>query len=178
MGMGIFVVTVAAVMAMGGAHLTAQPSASAPLRFEFKASKTRLDKEEAEKGNKTISTQSWAFKVELKNNNFADLTDLEVRYKIFVRGDDGSSTRSKQDVKIEAGTHTIESIKQNSTIEFVTKPVTLSSSQLDSDYYYTDGSRSKKKDTIYGIWIKVFQNGNEVAQFLTPSSIEGKVSWD
>ena len=44
-------------------------------------------------------------------------------------------------------------------------PVTLSTSQLDPNYYYRDGDKSKRRDKLEGIWVKLYHKDKEVGEF-------------
>lgn len=149
-----------------------------PVRLDFKANQKRVDRESNHKGNKTVGHQVWSYTVDVQNRAFEDTSNLEFRYKIYVRSDDGTQTRSRQDIRSESGSYTAERIPRSGSITFETDPVKLNESKLDARWRYTNGSSFARKDSLAGVWIKVFRNGVEVADFCSPYSLAKNVTWD
>jgi len=115
-----------------------------------------------------------SYKIYRSSNAYANRRSSEPK-----KGEKDSSTKHKH----EGGYCVISGLKiiaylpylENSEVE--TLPVTISTSQLDGNRYYTDGGKSKKRDKLEGIWIKLFHGGEEVGEFKSSGSALKTAVW-
>lgn len=150
-----------------------------PIRLEFKTNKKRVDVERTQTVDKTLSQEKWLYEVEIRNISFADQNNLTVEYHCYKRDDKQGAERSKSKLPLKAvpGTVTIEQLANAATFKFKTVEVAIEKDELKAGWSYTDGSKEKIKDSLYGIWIKILKDGAVVAEYQNPVSLGSKTEW-
>ncbi len=139
-------------------------------QFEVDYTKKRRDRETRNEGNVEVTYENWYYEVEVENLSQVDLEGLELQYKIYKSVNaDAAETRYRGEGLVREGPFLVRKGKVDlkpvaylKSVSAETETMMISKSQLDPDYYYVDGDKSKKKDEIDGFWIKLFHNGKEV----------------
>ena len=103
----------------------------------------------------------------MKNENYIFFAKSEVL---------GSETGKAKEAN-KSGTQKIETFQSNSKFEFDTEAVDLKKSELTGGYYYTSGAKPKANATLDGIWIRVYQDGNMIAEFSQPNDVKTTKKW-
>jgi hypothetical protein len=126
-------------------------------------------------GSMTSSKEHWNYEVTVENKTFKPLTSIEVRYMIFYKTEElGSKAPATQ--QHQSGGMSIDALKPHEKKSFTTNPVELNKSHLTGRYYYSGGERIKAEDALSGIWIRVYQNGQQLAEYANPSALT-KEQW-
>ena len=156
-----------------------QPMAAKPLRFEFKANKKRVDVERVQTANKNLAQEKWLYEIEIHNISFADQSDLTVDYHCYKRDDKYGADKNSTKLPLKAipGSEKIATLANSATFKFSTKEIDIDKDELKAGWTYTSGSKSKIKDSLYGIWIKILKNNEVVAEYTNPPSLKTKVEW-
>jgi hypothetical protein len=123
-------------------------------------------------GQVAVGIMNGHYKVIVKNLSFMDETPaLIAKYRFFVLRDDGKKNlREVKPQRIE-GTADIVALKPGATADFETSAVKLSKTSLDQGYYYTNNQRQSTKDTLDGIWLRIYDGDKMVAEFLSSSKL-------
>jgi len=121
--------------------------------------------------------EEWGYVVTIENKAFKPLEYLEAKYIIFYKQEQiGSKVPAR--LQRKNGTFAIREIPANGKNTFTTDAVELKKAVLTGNYIFTNGARTKAEDGLSGIWIRFYQNGNQVAEYIRPPSLSGKEKWE
>lgn len=120
--------------------------------------------------------ERWAYDVTIENKTFKDLSGLEMKYVIFFKQEKLGS-RDAAASRRQNGSLTIGSLKAHEKKAFTTDSVELANTHLAPNYYYSDGGRQKAQDTLGGLWVRVYQNGQQLSDYANPSSL-AREKWE
>jgi len=127
-------------------------------------------------GDANVTKEQWGYEVTLENKAFKDLAGLEIKYITFYKTEQlGSKAPPTQ--KHKSGASKIETIKGHEKAAFKTDAVELKKSSLSGGYTYADGAKISVQDALVGLWIRVYQNGAQIAEFAKPTSLVTKEKW-
>lgn len=119
-------------------------------------------------GGKAVAKDSWVYDITIENKTFRDLADLEVKYIIFFKQERlGSKEPAKS--RRQNGSLTLPLLKAREKKTLATEPVQLTTASLIGAYYYPDGAKIKTQDSLDGLWVRVYQNGQQFAEYANPS---------
>ena len=149
---------------------------AAPLSFNVNAERKRFDVERSQTASTMTTKEKWGYNVVLENKSFQDLDNLEVKYRVFYLDDDRNSSSHKGKLKSSEGTAQIAALKNSAKFTFETTPVSLSESQL-KDGWIDGKKKAKAQDSVAGIWIKIFKNGEVAFEYAEPQSLKSKAEW-
>ena len=167
------------LLTMGLPEAHSQVMAAKPLRFDFTVTKKRLDVERVDKGSTNITEEKWAYEVAIRNSTFVDQGGLTIEYRNYRQQDSGKHTgaRSKLPLIAHPGTEKIEALTKSGIYKFTTKAVEIKKSELKANWFYSDGTKDKVKDTLFGIWLRVLKDGEIVSEYFHPASLKSKTEW-
>ena len=149
---------------------------SEALNFSCVAKRVDQKSTTNEKGEIAIDTEDWVYIVTLQNTTFTDMANVEVKYIIFYKQEELGSTAGPRLGK-QSGSAKIDSIKGNDQAEFSTAPVKLEKSSLQGGRYFPNGARPQAEASLTGLWIRVYQNGNLIAEMAKPTNLPSKEKW-
>ena len=127
-------------------------------------------------GSRFHSQEQWAYDVTVENKSFKPLEGLELRYVVFSKHEKFGST-DPAETKRANGSLTIGSLKPHEKKSFTTNSVEIDKTQLDGDYYFPSGGKQKAQDSLVGCWVRVYQNGQQIAEYANPSTLL-REHWD
>ncbi len=145
------------------------------INLRFTCERKRFDVGKESRGKAEIKSEEWGYSVQIENTSFKDLQGLRVDYILFGDQDIPGSSASRE--LCTKGSVELADFVKNQKYTFVTESLTTISSQLDPNWRYTTGGSTRSRGRLSGIWIKVFQNGQEVAEYVNPTSLKSK-NWD
>jgi hypothetical protein len=122
--------------------------------------------------------EEWGYAVTITNNGFKDIAGLEARYVVFVKREQLGEKKGGERVERAPGSTTVESIKSHGKFEFLTTPVEMNKGILGGGWYYESGGKIKAEDKLCGLWLRLYQNGVQVAEFLRPTDLASKQKWE
>jgi predicted outer membrane lipoprotein len=134
--------------------------------FEVKNTRERLGKSVTKENNEEIEKEEWSYKIDLRNISRANADNVTVSYWVFVRADDGGKTKAAPRL-IAADSIKEVTILKAAQYQFVTKPVTLTKTKLDANYYYTDGTKNKAADSMGGFVVAIMQGDKRIFEYAT-----------
>lgn len=121
-------------------------------RFDFGHSTTRLGRISNEQNDIEVIQEEWAYVVNVENRSSEDVENLEMRYRVYYSDrQQGSGKAIDKLVNHKQGSDKLGALKRNQRMERRTSPVTLVETKLNGGYYFADGSKSKKQDSLEGI---------------------------
>lgn len=155
----------------GALNLMAAPL----LNFNVSCDKKRFDVDRTASVSTKFSKEEWGYGVTIENKSFKNLDALEVQYRQYKLDD-----KLKGDVKLKpiSGSTTIASLRNGEKFKFDTTPVVVEKQELKAGWYYTDGSKSKVKDALRGLWLRILKDGQVVFEYQNPPGLQSKASWD
>ena len=125
----------------------------------------------------SYTNEDWQYVVTLKNKDaFKELTNLVVKYIIFFKQEQLGSLAGAR-LERQTGSARIDTIKGNDKVEFSTVAVKLQKASLGAGYSYDNGAKSDANANLAGLWIRVYQNGNLIAEMSRPSNLPSKEKW-
>jgi hypothetical protein len=137
-------------------------------RFEVSYTKEKLDTRNSRDGHKEIKNENWRCNLKIINNSGQTLDQLKVIYTVIY-----DKIQSDRAITVgREGSKTIDLIKHHEQLIIPTDEVTLTSSQLVDGWYYFNGSRVRKKDSIEGVKVSLEHKGKEVFTWKSMGSPE------
>ena len=116
------------------------------------------------------SKERWSYDVTIENKTFKDLSGLEMKYVIFFKHEK-LGARDAATPRRQSGSLTTGSLKPREKKSVTTNSVELDNAHLAPNYYYSDGGRQKAQDTLGGLWVRVYQNGQQLGEYANPSTL-------
>lgn len=121
-------------------------------------------------GTRTVSKEHWNYEVTVENKSFKPLTSVEVRYAVFYKTEQlGTKDPAKQER--QTGTFSIDSLQPHERKPFTTNAVELNKSHLTGNWIYSNGARIHAEDTLVGIWVRVYQSGQQIGEYANPTTL-------
>jgi|GEM_PF-1177896 len=155
------------------------PALKAGDEWRITASRKKCEVTDGKKvmGNTTMVPEGVLYEIKVTNGAFKDAPKTEARYMVFVERQK-PATRSSEDVveKIK-GKAAVPALRSRATEAFKTEPVTLWNGSLKGGFYYENGGRIRTKDRLVGIWVKLFEDGNEVGEYVNPTTLASQHEW-
>lgn len=153
--------------------------------FDVEYKRQRTEKETRNEGNVEVTYEKWLYEVIVENVSSADLSGLELQYKIYksAKADAnearyrGEGLSREGDYLVLKGKVSLGDLPRLKSTTVQTGSIPLSKSQLDPDFYYIDGDKSKKKDELDGAWFKIFHGGKEVHEVKSSHAAVKEAKW-
>jgi hypothetical protein len=114
--------------------------------------------------------EHWIYDVTIENKTFKDLTNLEVKYVIFFKQEQ-LGVKAPPTPRQQTGSFGIDVLKSHEKKSFVTDEVELNKSNLVGNWYYSSGAKPNAQDMLVGLAIRVYQSGQQFAEFANPSTL-------
>jgi hypothetical protein len=130
----------------------------------------------------TMQTGQWSesYKVKVANDTPVHWANLRVRYIIFsFVGVPGALSPNDFTLAHAAGTVALDDLpgEQDKTVE--TNTINLREVTLAPGYYYKNGAPAKIADKLDGIWVRVYdENNNLLQEWSNPSDLMKDNNWD
>lgn len=146
--------------------------------MDITALQKKLDEQKNTKPTDTnISKEQWQYIVTAENKQFKDLPGLTFKYMVFYKQEDFGSKNPAQ-IKHIKGAHPVEMLKAHEKVTFETDFVTLQQARLKAGWYFTDGAKPSANGALSGIWVRVYQGENLVAEMCKPTNLSFKETWE
>ena len=156
------------------AGLSAQAQAPS-YSFDFKAEKKKLEGKRTATLEHQTSVEKWCYTVTVQNHSFKDVPNVDIKYIIYYKKEGEGSKVAKE--KHLSGSVTAAMIQNNGNFVFDTEGIELVKSELMGTFYYTNGAKARSRDSITGIWLRLYQNGTMIGEYSDPPELSnGK--WD
>lgn len=144
---------------------------------QITATRKKLDEQKGRQGgNTTVKTQEIVYSIAVQNKRFATMPEIQVKYMIILADAQGGSTEKAVSVS-HRGSETLKNLNSNASVTFDTKPFTLTSEQLDGNWYYGSGASNRARDKVSGVWIRAYADGKLIGEYANPPSVTKKNDW-
>ena len=130
----------------------------------------------ASDGGANTTKEHWTYEVTVENKTFKDLPDLNVKYAIFIKQEQ-LGVKAAPTPKHQTGSFSISSMKPHEKKSFTTDSVELNKSNLVGNWIYTSGAKPNAQDTLAGLAVRIYQNGQPFAEYANPSTLS-KEKWE
>jgi hypothetical protein len=161
-----FTVPVTTFSAVDQDFFRAYAAANITFSFEVKNSRERVSKSSSKMNQVETEREEWSYKIDLRNISRANADNVTISYWVFVRADDGGKTKSAP--RLVAADFLKEvTILKAGQYQFATKPVVLTKTKLDGNYYYPDGSKNKSADSLGGFALAITQGEKRIFEYAT-----------
>ena len=130
----------------------------------------------ASDGGANTTKEHWRYDITVENKTFKDLGTLDVKYAVFFKTEQ-LGVKADPTPKHKNGSFNIPALKPHEKKSFTTDSVELSKSNLVGNWIYTSGAKPNAQDTLVGLAIRVYQNGQQFAEYANPSTLS-KEKWE
>jgi hypothetical protein len=123
----------------------------------------------------TKKSEQWGYSVSIENEGFKDLTGLQVKYIIFYKHEE-LGTKGPAQKKTQAGSYSVDKIESMGKTSFDTTAVTLTKAALVGAYF-ANGAKGAVADTLEGLWVRIYKDGNLFAEYAYPAGLSSSETW-
>ncbi len=157
--------------------VTAFPAFAQLQDVQITATKKKLDEQKSRGGGPiTVTTKEIVYSVTVQNKRFKMMPEVQVKYMIFLSDEQGGTT-DKAVASSHKGSETLANLASNASASFETKPVKLTTEELDGGWAYTTGASGRARDKVNGIWIRAYADGKIIGEYANPTTISKKNDW-
>ena len=121
-------------------------------------------------GGVNETKERWVYDVTVENKTFKDLANLDVKYVIFFTQEQ-LGVKAAPTKRQQSGSFAIDVLGSHQKKAFSTNPVELHKSNLVGHWIYTDGAKPNAQDKLVGLAVRVYQNGQQFAEFANPTTL-------
>ncbi|MEO0508894.1 MAG: hypothetical protein AAF065_03415 [Verrucomicrobiota bacterium] len=146
--------------------------------FDIKIRRTTGGSEKS--STASTSNKSWmeGYEITLSNESRGDITDLDVKYIIFMFDEKVAATRKNQgELKREFGNFDLARLEPDGTTNHLTEKFRMQKSQLKQGWYYINGGDYKAEDELAGCWVRVYKDGEMLREVSLPASVARNEEW-
>ncbi len=137
-----------------------------------------MHKAAAQEGGRNKASEDAFYEVTVTNQSFKPAPALEARYILFVERQELAKKVGSGKVEKTKGTAPIAALEPHASANFTTTSVTLREQSLSGNYIYESGGRVKAKDSLVGVWIKLYNGNTEVGEYINPTTLSSKNKWE
>ena len=132
----------------------------------------RLDQtvKKASDGGANETKEHWVYDVTIENKTFKELSDLDLKYVVFFT-QERLGVKADPTKRQQSGSFSIDSLKSHEKKSFSTNPVEPNKSNLVGHWHYESGAKPNAQDTLVGLAVRVYQGGQQFAEFANPSTL-------
>ena len=158
--------------------LTGNPMLAGNLDVEIHCTPKKVDEQvrKASDGGANTTKEHWTYEVTVENKTFKDLANLEVKYAIFFK-QEKLGVKAAPTPRHQNGSFTIPAMKSHEKKSFTTDAIELSKANLVGNWIYTSGAKPNAQDTLVGLAVRVYQNGQQFAEYANPSTLSNE-KWE
>ncbi len=128
----------------------------------------------------TITEDDWGFSVTLRNTTMNPVEGLRGEYILFVKVDDPSrktAARSENRLKRISGKLAFGPVPGGGRSIARTEPVVVRKTELAKGIIWTATDETKSRDTLEGVWLRVYQGDALVMESASPASLMSTETW-
>jgi hypothetical protein len=150
----------------------AQLSLAGNFDVEIHCVARRVDQtvKKASDGGANETKEHWVYDVTIENKTFKELANLDLRYVIFFKQEQ-LGVKANPTPRQQNGSFSIDSLKSQEKKSLTTNPVELNKSNLVGHWHFGSGAKPNAQDTLVGLAVRVYQGGQQFAEFANPSTL-------
>jgi hypothetical protein len=124
----------------------------------------------ASDGGVNQTRERWFYDLTIENKTFKELTNVDLKYVIFFKQEQ-LGVKAAATPRQQSGSFSIDDLKPHEKKSFSTNPVELNKSNLVGHWHYESGAKPNAQDTLVGLAMRVYQGGQQFAEFANPSTL-------
>lgn len=147
---------------------------------EVQVSRGKFDTKKKDDGSGIImSEEQWGYTATLYNRATKPLKGVRVEYILFVKPDaEPGKDPTSAPLKQKSGTKTVDAVPSRDNINFRTDSITIYKQQLKPGWIWgKTGNNAPIKDSLFGIWIRVYSGDQMVDEVISPESLAKTEKW-
>lgn len=136
--------------------------------------------EKGGKGEKGIerSAHRWIGEIKIENKMRTASPEMVAKYIVFVtRQNIGQKARAESFEQVK-GSAPVPPLHKQGAASFSTEEVELHQAHVSQGFYLTKGGQAMSNDSIAGIWVKLYRDGKEVAEYANPVSLKARLKFE
>ena len=148
--------------------------------IDLQLSRGQFDSNKKDGNGQTTSEDKWGYSVTLSNHSMKVIKGLHVEYLLFVKVEDAESGKDAQPLPLKRvkGAKVIDVVEGAKSITFRSDTISMFRSELKPGYFWSKtGSTQPIKDTLVGIWMRVYASDQLVAEYYNPSTLTKTETW-
>ena len=124
----------------------------------------------ASDGGANETKEHWVYDVTIENKTFKELANLDLKYVVFFT-QERLGAKTDPTKRQQSDSFSIDSLKSHEKKSFSTNPVEPNKSNLVGHWHYESGAKPNAQDTLVGLAVRVYQGGQQFAEFANPSTL-------
>lgn len=150
--------------------------------FGFSAEQAQLDGNYDNGADSLTVTSHWVYKVTIENRSFKDVPGLEAKYIVFVKHETYGGADHSRVIERKAVSQTLDLLKNAAKWTFNTDAIEMH--KLLQSLTETASKKTlaptnvKQKDSLNGIWLRIYQNGAQIGEYIYPAGLAQSQKWD
>jgi hypothetical protein len=129
------------------------------------------------KGALTHIEEDWGYTIALRNNTTRPIEDLRCEYILFVKVDQTGSTQSDNRLRRSRDRLEFTALAPSARVAARTSTITARRTELASGIVWAGTNDNKSRDTLHGIWLRVYQGDTLVLESALPGTLSTTESW-
>jgi hypothetical protein len=121
-------------------------------------------------GGTNRTKENWVYDLTIENKTFKELDGVEVKYAIFFNKEK-LGVKAAPTAEHQNGTITIPVLKPHEKQSFSTDSIELDKANLVGEWHYVNGAKPGAHDTLVGLVVRIFQNGQPFAEYANPTTL-------
>jgi hypothetical protein len=118
---------------------------------------------------------SLVYNITVHNASLTEVGASQLKYIIFMEREKlGSKTEAMERIK---GNATVNPLKAREKQVVETEDFSLNASRLAPGWSYVGGGKNVAKDSVKGIWVRLYRDGALVNELISPNTLAAKEAW-
>lgn len=137
----------------------------------------RKGSKRSEAKSTTNIEEDWCYKITITNNSRADLGNLSIEYRVYYREDAIRKTKESHSVLHDDGKASIGLLAARDEVQLETNAIVLDVEQLKIGWKHRGTGKRRVEDSLEGIRLRIFSNGELLKEYASPTNLPEKFSW-
>lgn len=162
----------------------ALPPGALSLELSRAKFETRREKQDIQLSNGTtrkdgitITEEDWGFTIALRNNSTRPIEGLRGEYILFVKVEQPGATKPDDRFRRSRGKLDFEAIPVGGRTTSRSSAITARKTELASGIVWRGSGDTKSRDTLHGIWLRVYRGDTLVLESASPGTLTTSESW-
>ena len=139
---------------------------------------TKVNEGNASGGVPSKNDETIHYELRLQNQTTGDLSTLNVEYVVFIQRQRlGERMTDPPKIDRVSGSQAVDALNNRDPQSVMTKDFTLHKGSLGGGWTYNNGGRLRAEDSVLGVWVRVSQSGQLIAEYVNPSSVKSR-GWE
>jgi hypothetical protein len=127
----------------------------------------------------TITEEDWGFGIGLRNTTHRPVEGLRCEYVLFLKRDNpGSTAEDKKRLYRKRHKLVLDPIPPSGRIAARSTFMTARKTELASGIVWSGTGEAKTRDTLHGIWVRIYQGDKLVLESASPGTLATTEKWE